>query len=310
MVGGKQNWTGRAWLSLIPGVVLLVLAVAACASTSNRATTSPGTTSDSAASPTDQSSCGVAGNPSIQQLLASRHVSVTVDGQTLDIRTIGFQVCVAAQRDLMSAQMPPAARDALRASAQAQCQLVAATNVQPATTFQPGSAPPLTSSPIPPTTNGSTPTVNVPPTTGAYLQPHVPSTPPTTWVSRFPRVTTASTTEIESGIAQAILGDVLYRDAVAQGKALTIEQAQAEAKQYNMTGDPQVTARALTDSKMLQELVGSTKCEAEGARIHDYLVDALRAHHVKVTGDTGWTANNYVNGIANTAAAQVSSAGI
>ena len=299
---------------MIPSVVLLVLVIGACGSASSRATTaSPVTVSDGATGPTNESSCGVGGNPAIQRLLASRHIAVTVDGQSLDVRTIGFQVCVAAQRDLMAAQMPAAARDSLRESAQAECQPLATTNMQPATTFEPGTTPPLTAARIPPTTNNSTP----PPSSGTTLPmqrtstpPVMGSIPPTTWVSQPVQVTTASTAEIETGIAQAILDEVLYRDAVAQGKALTVEQAQAAAKQYNMTGDPQAIAQSLTVSKMFQELVGSTKCEAEGARIHDYLIGAFRAHHVKVAGDTGWTTSNYINGIANTAAAQSSSPGI
>jgi hypothetical protein len=299
---------------VIPGVVLLVLVIGACGSASNRATaTSPVTVSDGATRPTNESSCGVGGNPAIQRLLASRHIEVTVDRQSLDIRTIGFQVCAAAQRDLMAAQMPAAARDSLRASAQAECQPLATTNMQPATTFQTATTTPLTTARIPPTTSKSTPA----PSSGTTLAmqrtstpPAMGSIPPTTWVSQPVQVATASTTEIESGIAQAILDDVLYRDAVARGKALTIEQAQAAAKQYNMTGDPQTIARSLTVSRMLQELVGSTKCEAEGARIHDYLIGALSAHHVKVRGDTGWTTSNYIDGIANTAAAQSSSPGV
>jgi len=250
-----------------------------------------------------QSSCGVGGNSAIQQLLSSRHITVTVDGQTLDIRTVGFQVCAAAQRDLMTAQLSPAAREALSEAAKTRCQPVPSTGVPPVGTspaYQPATASsPLTSIYVAP--QGPSPTApSIPPSTASVT--------PTTWVNPpAPAVTTATTVEIHSGIAEAVLDEVLYRDALTQGKGLTIAEAQAAAAQGGMTGDPQSIQHALTVSKMLNQLVGSAKCQAAGARVHDYLLEALRGHHVTVSGTTGWTRDTVISGIANTSAAAAAS---
>lgn len=256
--------------------------------------------------PSGQSSCGVGGNAAVLQLLRTRHITVIVDGQTMDIRTIGFQVCAAAQRDLMAAQLPPQVREGLRQSAQASCEALPNAVGGPVST---SASPPGTVASTPPTSVYVIP--QGPSPTAASLPPA--STPATqaTWVNAPPRaVTTASTAEIQSGIAQAVLDEVLYRDAVTQGKALSNQEAQAAAEQGNVTGDPQAVQHALTVSKMLNELIGSTKCRAAGTRVHDYLVGALRTHHVKVSGQTGWTAGNYINGIADTSAAAAASPGI
>ena len=88
-----------------------------------------------------------------------------------------------------------------------------------------------------------------------------------------------------------------------------MQEAQAAAAQGNITGDPQAIQYALTVSKMLNELIGSAKCQAAGTRVHNYLLGALRAHQVKVSGGTGWTASNYISGIADTSAAAAASPG-
>jgi hypothetical protein len=290
---------GRALFASLAVAGLASLFVG-CGSSSTR-----GTAPTPPVLPSGKSSCGVGGDSAVLQLLRSRHITITVDGQTMDSRTVGFQVCAAAQRDLMAAQMAPQVRESLRESAQANCHVVPNTSGGPVST---SASPPLTVASSPPTS------IYLAPQGPGTTAPSLPRTStfdtPTTWVNPPPpAVTTASTAEIQSGIAQAVFDEVLYRDAVTQGKAVTIQEAQAAVEQGDSSGDPQAVQHLLTVSKMLNELIGSTKCQVAGIRVHNYLLAALRAHHVKVSGRTGWTASNYIGGIADTAAATAASPG-